>query len=180
MKRERFKKEHNKPTLFNLVLLFTMPFVLGSGCSTDSGPEEGPVPFEILGQFQGLEKDVVDCHFNFSNINPDSIRKGEGLSNWEFVITTKTEFNTYINCQDSVAVNFDEEFILAGTTITQPSFPMVVGQHIKFTSNTLRYKIGIIKSVAAQPGNANYIVKVLSREYLGYPIVFDVYWEEEL
>ncbi|MEX0720697.1 MAG: hypothetical protein WD059_08525 [Balneolaceae bacterium] len=181
MKREVLTIEFYKPKLFVLVLLFAMPFLLGSGCSTNADLKEEPVPFKVLravfgSQAVGGYQNVVSCKFNYENIDPDSNNK-EGLSGLELVIDSQADFDTYISCDDTVSVNFEEEFVLAGMTTPQPTEVWVKEQTVELVNDSLYYRTGILKTDATRPSGADYIVKVLSTDYLEYPVVFDIYWE---
>lgn len=55
MKRVLLKMEHYKPRLFFVIgLLFAVPFILGSGCSTDADSEE-EAPTELVGYYEAIE-----------------------------------------------------------------------------------------------------------------------------
>lgn len=178
MKRKQINTQHRKSVLLVIGLLFAIPFILGSGCSTDADLEEGPVPFEVLRGVMSESQNVVSCKFNYENIDRDSTNQ-EGLSGVELVIDSQTEFNAYISCDDTVNVNFEKEFVLAGMTTLQPTQIRIKEQVVGLENDSLNYRIGILKTDATTPGSAEYIVKVLSTDYLEYPVVFDIYWEEE-
>lgn len=182
MKRELLKIEHYKPRFFVIGLLFALPFMLGSGCSTDADLKEGPVPLKVLRAVPGPQavggyQSVVGCKFNYESIDLDSTNK-EKLSGLELVIDSQSDFDTYISCDDTVSVNFEEEFVLAGRTTTQPTEVFIKRQNVELRNDTLYYRVGIVKTFATRPGNAEYIIKVISRDYIDYPPAFDIYWEE--
>lgn len=168
-----------KPRLFILALLFAVSFILGSGCSTDVELEEEPVAFEVLRAVISGSQNEVSCKFNYDNIEDSDSTSNERLSGLELVIDSQTEFETYISCDDSVSVNIEEEFVLAGMTTPQPTEVWVKEQTVELVNDSLYYRVGIIKTVATRPSSAEYIIKVLSRDYLEYPVVFDIYWEEK-
>lgn len=167
-----------------IAVLFAMPFILGSGCSTETVFEERPVPFEVLRAIPGYSgpgglQNVVSCKFKYENIeDPDTTSK-ESLSGLELLIDSQTDFDTYISCDDTVSVNFEEEFVLAGMTTLQPSEVRIKDQTVELVNDSLYFRVGIINTFLAKPGNAEYIIKVLSRNYIEYPVAFDIYWEEE-
>lgn len=178
MRRGILKTETYKPRLFVIGLLFAIPFMLGSGCSTDADLEEGPVPFEVLRGVMSEPQNEVSCKFNYENIDQDLTNK-ESLSGLELVIDSKSDFDTYISCDNTVNVNFEEEFVLAGMTTPQPTEVWVKEQTVELVNDSLYYRTGILKTDATRPSGAEYIVKVLLKDYLEYPVAFDIYWEEE-
>lgn len=161
-------------------LLFTVPLMLGSGCSTDADTklEEGPVPFEVLRGVMSESQNVVSCKFNYENIEASDSTSNESLSGLELVIDSQTEFEAYISCDDTVKVNFEEEFVLAGMTTSQPTEVRIQEQTMELKNDSLYHRVGIVNTFLTRPSGAEYIAKVLSRDYLEYPVVFDIYWEE--
>lgn len=179
MKRLLLTMKQYKPRLFVIGLLLVVPFVLGSGCSTDADFEEGPVPFEVLRGVMSQSQSVVRCKFNYENIDDFESSNKDSLSGLELVIDSQTEFNTYISCDDTVSVNFEEVFVLAGMTTSQPTEVRIKEQAVELVNDSLYYHIGLINTYLTRPSGAEYIIKVISRDYLEYPVVFDIYWEEE-
>jgi hypothetical protein len=208
MTRELLNKQFDKPGLFVLVPLFVMPLVLGIGCmmesvpieenpmpveevheETEEGPapieeepapiESGPVPFEVLREARSASGDVYNCRLNFEYIALDSSNTDNGLSRFELVIDNPEDFADYFTCRDTIHVDFNTEFVLAGASAVQGNFPGIMDHTVRFSNDTLYYEIGLLQGFATMPGSAYYAVKVLSRDYLMYPIVFDVYWAEE-
>lgn len=183
MKRVLLTMEHYKPRLFVIGLLFALPFTMGSGCSIDSDLEDGPVPFEVLRAVPGPpsadgQQSVISCGFNLSNIDMDSVNSNQGLSGLELLIDTPQGFTKYLTCADTVEVNFEEEFVLAGMTPTQPHCVSVNKQGLELRNNRLMYKVEILPLECAKPESASYIVKVVSKDYLNYPVSFNIYMEE--
>lgn len=177
MKQEEVKKEFNKQKLIVIGLLFVVPFVLNSNCSTntDTKLEEGPVPIEILREIISASQDVISCKFNYENIDDSDYTGNKRLSRLELVIDSQAKFNTYIYCDDTVIVNFEEEFVLAGMTTSQPTLISIEEQSMELLNDSLYYRVGIQIGDATQPSAAQYIVKISSKKYLEYPLVFDVF-----
>ncbi len=98
----------------------------------------------------------------------------------EFVLTTQKELDKYVICQDVDEVDFEREFVLAGMSAYQPTYPSIKEQNVRFSNDSLYYEIELQMGSREETRAAIYIVKILSREYLGYPVVFNIYWEEEL
>lgn len=208
MTRELFKMEIPKPGLPVLVLLFVVLFALGTGCTTDTAleegpttetnpeedpvvetepeedpvpepePEEGPVPFEVLREVFSMSQNIVGCEFNYESIVPDSTDM-QRLSGLELVLTSQSEFETYVSCDDTVKIDFEKEYVLAGKAAFQPNQVRIKEQVVEFKNDSVYYRVELINSYLTTPGGAEYIIKVLSRDYLEYTVFFDIYWEEE-
>jgi hypothetical protein len=178
MKHVLLTMEHFKPKLIVIGLLFAVPFMLGSGCSTatDAGLEEGPVPFEVLRSVMSESQNVVGCKFNRENIKNLSSTNKDSLSGLELVITTQDNFDIYISCDDTVGVDFEEEFVLAGLTTPQPTQVRIREQSVEMVNGSLHYRVGIVNTFLTTPSVAEYIIKVFSKDYLEHPIFFDIYW----
>lgn len=207
MTRELFKMEIPKPGLPVLVLLFVVLFALGTGCTTDTAleedlpsetnpdeepapepdpeeepvpepePEEGPVPFEVLRNSNSeASQRVVNCWFNDENIDPNSADE-ESLSALELVIGSKIDFDTYISCNDTVTVNFEEDLVLAGMTIMHPVRVLTTGLTVELVNDSIYFRIGLLSGSTHAPSRAEYIIKI-SGDYTKYPVIFDAYWED--
>lgn len=184
MKREGAKPAFHKTWLFVTGLLFAIALMLGSSCSTDADLKEESVPFEILRAVpvfstSSEQQDIVSCEFNTSIIDMDSVNASENLSRLELVIDNPEDLTTYIICADTITVDFEVEFILAGMTTYQPTQVRIKEQTVELANDSLYYHIGLINTYLTTPSSAEYMVKVLSKNYLEYPVVFDIYWEEE-
>lgn len=176
MKRLKNITEYYKPSLFVIGLLCTLPVMLGSSCSNETEIDDGPVSFEVLRAVMQKPNNVIKCRFNSENIERDTTN-GETLSDLELVIDTQADFDKFITCDDSVSVNFGQEFVLAGMTKTHPTEVYIFNQSVEMKRSKLYYHVGVIETFAARPSGAEYIVKIQSRDYLKYPVIFDVYWE---
>ncbi|MEX0844567.1 MAG: hypothetical protein WD022_04765 [Balneolaceae bacterium] len=176
------KNEPFKQLLFIFVVLFAVPSMIGSGCSTDADLkddiEDGPVPFEILKGSLSPTEYVNLCFLNFENIEDTTTNIDEGLSGIELIIDSQTELNTYIICVDTVSINFEQEFLLGGITNWNTTTLRVGDQNLELSNDTLYYQVGIINRIGHSPTRGQYLIKVLSRDYLEYPVVFDIYWDE--
>lgn len=175
MKELKVITEYCKSRLLMIGLLFSLPFVLNSSCSNEAEIDDGPVPFEVLRGVTYNQQNVVTCKFNYKNIEPGE-SSTDSLSGLELVIDTQTVFGKYITCDDSVSVNFEHEFVLAGMTTLQPTMVYTKTQDVEVENGRLYFRIEIIETFATVPTSAEYIVKIQSRDYLKYPVVFDVYW----
>ncbi|HCT53938.1 MAG TPA: hypothetical protein DF712_15930 [Balneola sp.] len=163
------------------MLLLIIPFLLNGNCSTNTDVEEGPVPFEILKEYvsystNGESESINKCDFDYSNVERPSY--SEKLSGIELKIKNSSDFETFIECNDSVSIDFQKEFIIGGLTSLQGNWIYVNDQKLEFKNDTLIYHIGILRGFNAQPSRGIYMIKVQSIKYSEYPISFNVYWEE--
>lgn len=178
MRFEPKNNHHINLIYFVVVVLFAMLFLLGSGCSTDADLDEGPIPFEILAQHSsGGGGSVHFCSLNMGNLDFSNDTSITNLGDIELVIANSTDYTTYMSCADSIHIDFDTEFVLAGFT-RLTSTHGILKQEVVFYTDTLRYRVEVSRVGWATPGTLTYIVK-LSREFYQYPVVFDIYWEEE-
>jgi hypothetical protein len=197
MTHEPLRTKTDKPRPFILALLFVMPLVLGIGCTLESEPEEevvaeiepeeevelepeledGPVPFGVLRNSNSeASQRVVSCWFNEENINSNSANE-ESLSGFELVIDSQIDFDTYISCNDTVSVNLEEELVLAGMTTIHPVRVLTKGLTVEIINDSIYFRVGLLSGHTHAPSRAEYIIKI-SGDYIKYPVIFDVYWEE--
>jgi hypothetical protein len=163
------------PRFIALALLSVLPVVLAVGCTTEAESDKGPVQFEVLRKFMA-EPHEVKCSFK-QGLARDSVGS-EGLSNLEKVIKSQAEFDAYISCDDTVSIDFDKEYVLAGISTYQPNQIRIEELALERAKGSLTFRVGLQNSAATSPSRAEYIIKVKSRDYVEYPVVFDVYWKE--
>lgn len=185
MAHERKVKSFHVPRISLLALFFFITVFLAIGCNTEAelkgtpvpepGPGEGPVPFEVLRRGPSGTQDVITCSFK-SGIPDSNSANQEGLSKLELVIDNQVDFENHISCEDSVIINFEEEFVLAGTSKSQPVWIRLKDLTADLTNDSLFVRIGILNGHSTIPSRAEYIIKVTSRDYANYPVIFDVHW----
>lgn len=187
MAHELKAKSFQVPRITLLALFFFITVFLAIGCSTETelkgtpvpepGPEEGPVPFEVLRRDPSGTQTVVSCRFKPGIFDPGSVNQ-DSLSKHELVIDNQIDFDTYISCDDTVGLNFDEEYVLAGLSSLQPVVIRLQTITAELENDSLYLRVGLLNGHSTSPSRAEYIIKVASREYVRYPVVFNVYWEQ--
>lgn len=164
---------------FLFLILFASLF-FNSSCSTDANFDVEPVPFEVLRGIEGVALRgpfISKCELNNATLGFDSQLK-ENLSDIELKITNTTDFQKFIICEDSINIDFNSEFLLAGRT-KRPSSPIsFYQQNVVLKKDTLIYFVGFVESFVHLSRKEEYIVKVLSKKYSDYPVSFNVYWKE--
>jgi hypothetical protein len=157
---------------FNVVIflllvhtLFSCSLFNSDNATSSKIDEPIPVPFEALGN------DSVYCGLNYLDCESE-----DDLSCVELIFDNESDFNKYITCKDSTnsrlqVVDFDENFVLAGRTSTQPNMPKLKEQSVTLESDTLKYKVTIAGGIITIPGGVIYMI-VVSKKYSGYPVDF--------
>lgn len=164
--------------IFLILFLLLTALSCSSVTDVEDLSEAEPVPFEILTGSPMLFEDeestsITRCRLNYSNIETSD---GE----IELIITKRDEFETYIICDEDTQVDFNESFLLAGSKGHHQCL-LLYGQNVYLQDGTLVYSVEIREAACFVPTAASYIVKV-PREYLHYPVEFDLFWgdwEEE-
>ncbi|REL38134.1 hypothetical protein DYD21_05865 [Rhodohalobacter sp. SW132] len=173
-----FDRQYRRTRIFIILFLILIPLSCSSVFDIEELSEAEPVPFEILrGSPMPYEDEestsITRCRLNYSNIETSA---GEA----ELIITSKDEFQTYIICNEDTQVDFNDSFLLAGTKGHHQCL-LLYGQGLFLQDGTLVYRVEIREAACLVPTAASYIVKV-PREYLRYPVEFDLFWgdwEEE-
>lgn len=175
-----------KSSRFVIALLFVLPLFLASDCSTDSTPEEGPVPFEILmasnTRYVDEEpQDILSCVYK--NIEFGSFTVSD--SSWEngvlrsksILIDNQEIFDNYISCTDSISIDMSSDIFLAGVAST-PGCHVLWNQDVKLGNDSLHYNVEIMNQDCAKPEGSGFMVRV-PRKYHDYPVNFNVHWWQE-
>ena len=167
--------------LFAVISLSVIMFC--SGCeptSTEVHPPDGPIAFEVLNfspgtTVNGEDQTIAKCKFSNSAYQWEK-NVEDSLSKVELEISDQDSFGSLVICNSNVAVDFDEEFVIAGVSQVWPS--LIYGSEIsvEFKDGKVLYNVELIETVAAQPMTVTHMTKI-SKEYLGYPVEFNLYWK---
>lgn len=177
--------------LFVLVSAFAILFVVGIGCNFEgeqkkipSQPDEAqhkgvPIEFEVLRKVMTEPLSIVECDFK-NEVELIQSADIVGLSNVELVIKSQAELNAYLTCADSIAIDFSKEYVFAGKSRGHSNQVQIDSIGVEMINGSVFFRVGLLNSYLNSPSTSEYIVKVNSREYVDYPVVFDVYWENDL
>lgn len=187
MAHELKAKSFQVPRITLLALFFAITVFLASSCSTETElkgapvpepePEEEPLAFEILRSYMAGTQTVGSCTFMHDKIALTSL-SNDKLSDLELVIGSEAQFDTLMHCEDTVNIDFNKEFILAGISTLQPNQIRINTQIVELVNDTVFYRIGLLSSPFHAPSRAEYVVKVSPRNHIQYPVIFSIYLEQ--